>query len=118
MNDLELADILEKAERLIRAGWTQKTVARNRHGITVEALSCDATQFCAGGAIVRAVKDSTPGINTGAEISNLPIFLRALNAMRPETGESIVVWNDKPRQTQGKVANAFRKAARKARRAS
>ena len=49
--------ILERAIKLVEAGWTQYAYARDANGKAVDWRSGAATSFCAVGAILRAMHD-------------------------------------------------------------
>ena len=56
--------ILERAIKLVEAGWTQYAYARDANGKAVDWRSGAATSFCAVGAILRAMHDLVGGRKT------------------------------------------------------
>jgi hypothetical protein len=49
--------VMERAIKLVEAGWTQHTYARNKEGTCVNWRSEVANSFCAMGAILRAAHE-------------------------------------------------------------
>ena len=50
--------IMERAIKLVEAGWTKLAWARDTHGIPVNWESENAVSFCAVGAILRSTRET------------------------------------------------------------
>lgn len=51
---LTTKQVLIRARKLIKKGWTQKVMARNKYGHTVSLENPNACRFCALGALAKA----------------------------------------------------------------
>ncbi len=85
----------EAAETLELVGWCQ--------GI----LTNDRGQYCAAGAIRRAVNEGNYQ-NEGAAVT---ACVSAVETLEAEVGQTIVDWNDTPGRTSDEVIAAMRYAA-------
>lgn len=54
MKQTKVNNLLAHAQALISDGWTQDTLARNRHGKMVSVSATGACRFCMLGALDRA----------------------------------------------------------------
>ena len=97
--------IVKEAERLIRAGWTKGTFARDKAGQGVNPISPQATCFCVLGALTRAQHNLT-GMSTGID----PRVIEAVQASVPY-GSNIAVYNDADRREQWQVADLLYRAS-------
>ena len=94
--------VLDAAADLLapKGAWTQGTYAMDADGGGVSSTDETAVRWCAYGAITRIDQ----GDGHGARV----LFLAWL-------GEDVVQWNDAKGQTQRKVVNGLRRAAKFAR---
>lgn len=90
-----------KAWMLVREGWTQHSLARDRNDNELTSVESPiACRFCASGAIQKAYKNTYD--------SSLKI-IQLRNHLFDNYGiESIITWNDCPGQTKEEVINTLK----------
>ena len=82
--------------------WTQKTMARNKHGDATSPLDLDACSFCLVGAIERCYGSIDEGIPL-EELIKQELKVQAPNF------EFIGQWNDAPDRTHEEVVELLKK---------
>ena len=101
------ADILNRAADLVKAGWTQHSLAIDAQGKNVDYRSADVVKVCLVGALDRA------GFMLGSERFE-PTHRAAedlLNRALPDI--CIVSWNNDPARQQSEVVELLRKCAQR-----
>jgi hypothetical protein len=96
-----VVSVLERARALVANGWSKETSARNENGFKVRWESPEAVQFCAGGALSRALMDET---KTWSQKLIGSLMSSLLKKLPPG---SIANWNDKPERTKDEVLSLF-----------
>jgi hypothetical protein len=97
--------ILEEAQKLVMAGWTQGAWARDNQGLPVKYLvnGNKAVCFCTLGAIYHNIESGDDGAQIGEETQSR--FKEAISSK-----QNIVRWNDAPERTREEVVAAFDRA--------
>lgn len=106
----ETLSLLRKAERRIKKGWTQRTYARDKEGVTIRSDSKHAVQFCLLGSIneeTRTNKDDTVIAAKEAIMHVQPAIV---------SDDGLHYWNDDPFRTQEQVLDTLHKAVNLVRR--
>lgn len=94
---MKTSEVLAAAAKHVEQGWTTGRMARDRNGNFLWSPEHpEATQWCAVGAIYKAL-----GYNTDTE---------AFTFLQEKLGH-ISVWNDAPGRTQAEVVATLREAA-------
>jgi hypothetical protein len=108
MTDSRGLGILQGARRLVAESWCHGADARDANGQEVEPWDEDAASWSLLGAMVAVLEDE---VSHGKELP-LEALGSALYALADliET-DSLVVWNDDPRQTQDHVLEILDLAA-------
>jgi hypothetical protein len=81
--------IYERAAKLVESGWTQGAYARNGNGVAVSPFAKTAVQFCAMGAIQRAMSE----VN-GKKLEGMPL------SMKIDDANELIEMNDSRVGTQ------------------
>jgi hypothetical protein len=100
------SEILSDAADLVArpGGWTQRSVAKDRDGLSVEVESPAACSFCLIGALDRASIGCTPArMLLAAELALTELI----------DSDSLATWNDASERTQEEVVAALRAASAK-----
>ena len=101
---MKTVEHLRKARKLIDAGWTRDSYARDDKGHTVDRFSDSATCFCALGALDRVVGDS-------GGIARLEDAFETLSSVLPaRCNGSVVDFNDRVAKDKDEVLAAFDRA--------
>lgn len=100
---MKTIEVLQKARELIAnpSRWCKKSFARNHTGTSVGVNTNRACQWCASGAISRAV--GTPHTFVSAEPARHALIL----AIGGDDMFSIASWNDSSIRTHSEVLAAF-----------
>lgn len=105
---MKTRDVLLAARALIEQGWTQGCAARESKGYPVSSTYGGATQFCAAGALERAVGESGDGFKRAVEAQT---HLRtALEARTGKVYPSVSEYNDKSNRTKEEILSLFDEA--------
>jgi hypothetical protein len=119
--------ILERAQELIQEGWCQHGFAKTELGEEVWPDEDEATEFCATGAIIRAMHELDIGLKKtsygGKEFNfSNPYYInvcqRLMHAIGPvdmdddwQNEDSVImVWNDSMMKSSEDVVLAFKRA--------
>jgi hypothetical protein len=102
MTKRKVISILEKAQALIRKGWCQMSLAKDKHGYYCKPKSKKAVRWCLEGALIRA----------GANEGDWP-WSFVIEAC--ETNQSLWIFND--HNTRGTVLRRLRRAILNAKKA-
>ena len=95
--------VLERAIRIVRKGWTQGYMARDVNGYPTEPLHANAHTWCLAGALAKA--------GGAADYKTDDQHRSILNQLRAMTGEDYVsMWNDREFRTQADVIELLKKA--------
>lgn len=92
---------MKPSELLKQKGWTQDAYARDKNGEPIGHLDCEATCFCALGAIKRCYGISDG--STGKEVFNI---LSKYLGFRGKL-DNILIWNDSKDRSAEQVISAF-----------
>ena len=96
-------EVLEDAISLLKRGWTQHTMARDKNELPVPLTNRDACQWCLVGALAKA--------GGAADYKTDDQHRSILNQLRAMTGEDYVsTWNDIEFRTQADVLALLNKA--------
>lgn len=93
-------DLLRYAATLVMRGWTQGALARAKDGLKCQPEDSTAAEWCAIGAIRRAVD----------ELNVRPArwwIGNACRALRVTINNDVAEWNDAPERTRDEVVNAL-----------
>lgn len=101
----DITEVAVEAARLIRAGWTTGTLARDGNGDAVDPLALDATCFCAVGALTRAAH------NAGLGGWNQSVLALRKNLASTVGARSVAAWNDRPGVDAEQVASTIERVA-------
>jgi hypothetical protein len=85
---------MKPSEIIEKYGWCQNAAARDSDGMSIHALSSEATCFCLSGAVQRAFRGGAyPWL----------VFMVDTKTFLPRGFTSVIVWNDAPGRTKEEV---------------
>lgn len=108
--DLNAADVLEAAARILSGGWTTGAMARDSNGLPIHATSPYAVCWCASGAIVLASFRMFPmgGVTQHRACTDAGALLLAYVRNLARAGDliSVAEWNDTAGRQRADVTDA------------
>jgi hypothetical protein len=103
----EITDVLVKSRDLItpKGSWTQRTMARDRHGSLVAPRSWDATCWCMSGAVL-----ATCGAMTERYWEVMSVIARTIDPTSTHAETTSITFNDDDKRKQTEVIDVFNRA--------